>query len=168
MPWSTRRGQIGHKEMVWPIGPNLVPGWNCHNTNGGGSFFVVVTVECLLNMPPMLLTILTLVECPPDIPPMLVECLPNMPPRPLTILILAVPSRHVSNAPYYPYACGVPCQHASNAAYHPYACSALPTCLQRCLPSLLMQCPPEMPPKLLICVCGNRQVLCNFYQLLDC
>ncbi|MBW0535374.1 hypothetical protein O181_075089 [Austropuccinia psidii MF-1] len=22
----------------------LVPGWNCHNTNGGGSFFVIVTV----------------------------------------------------------------------------------------------------------------------------
>ncbi|MBW0461272.1 hypothetical protein O181_000987 [Austropuccinia psidii MF-1] len=40
-------------------------------------------------MPPMLLTILTLVEC-----------LPNMPPTPLAILTLAVPSRHASNAAY--------------------------------------------------------------------
>ncbi|MBW0516112.1 hypothetical protein O181_055827 [Austropuccinia psidii MF-1] len=29
--------------MVWPIGPNLVSGWNCCNTNRRGSFFVVVT-----------------------------------------------------------------------------------------------------------------------------
>ncbi|MBW0529947.1 hypothetical protein O181_069662 [Austropuccinia psidii MF-1] len=30
---------------VWcgQFAPNLVPGWNCHNTNGGGSLFVVVT-----------------------------------------------------------------------------------------------------------------------------
>ncbi|MBW0559309.1 hypothetical protein O181_099024 [Austropuccinia psidii MF-1] len=31
--------------MVWPIGPNLVLGWNFRNTNGGESFFVVVTLE---------------------------------------------------------------------------------------------------------------------------
>ncbi|MBW0498068.1 hypothetical protein O181_037783 [Austropuccinia psidii MF-1] len=29
--------------MVWLIGPDLVPGWNFRNTNGGGSFFVIVT-----------------------------------------------------------------------------------------------------------------------------
>ncbi|MBW0483725.1 hypothetical protein O181_023440 [Austropuccinia psidii MF-1] len=52
-----------------------------------------------------------------------------MPLTPLTILTLAVPSRH-----------------ASDAAYHPYARSALPTCLQRYLPSLPSQCPPDMPP----------------------
>ncbi|MBW0589220.1 hypothetical protein O181_128935 [Austropuccinia psidii MF-1] len=57
-------------------------------------------------------------QCPPDMPPMLptiltlVECLPDMPLTLLTILRLAVPSRH-----------------ASNTAYHPYARSALPTCL---------------------------------------
>ncbi|MBW0527231.1 hypothetical protein O181_066946 [Austropuccinia psidii MF-1] len=72
---------------------------------------------------------------------------PNMPPILLTILTLAVPSQHASKAPYHPYACGVPsrhasdaayhpyacivpARHASDAAYHPYACSALPTCLQ--------------------------------------
>ncbi|MBW0586345.1 hypothetical protein O181_126060 [Austropuccinia psidii MF-1] len=81
----------------------------------------------------------------------------------LTILKLAVPSQHAFNAPYHPYACGVPSQHASDAAYHPYACivptqhasntsyhpyscSALPTCLQHHLPSLHLQCPPNMPP----------------------
>ncbi|MBW0573658.1 hypothetical protein O181_113373 [Austropuccinia psidii MF-1] len=57
-----------------------------------------------------------------------------------------VPSRHASDAAYHPYTCIVPAQHASDAAYHPYACSALPTCLWRCLPSLFLQCPPDMPP----------------------
>ncbi|MBW0558758.1 hypothetical protein O181_098473 [Austropuccinia psidii MF-1] len=51
----------GQGIMIWPKGhrapegsikiwcgqlaPNLVPGWNCRNTNGGGSFFMVVTVH---------------------------------------------------------------------------------------------------------------------------
>ncbi|MBW0476862.1 hypothetical protein O181_016577 [Austropuccinia psidii MF-1] len=74
----------------------------------------------------------------------------NMPPTLLAILMLAVPSQHASNTPYHPYACGVPSRHASNGAYHLYArivparhasdaCSALPTCLQRRLPSLRFQ-----------------------------
>ncbi|MBW0489561.1 hypothetical protein O181_029276 [Austropuccinia psidii MF-1] len=45
----------------------------------------------------MLLTILPRVECPPDMPPML-----------LTILTLAVPSRHASDTAYHPYAVGNP------------------------------------------------------------
>ncbi|MBW0469756.1 hypothetical protein O181_009471 [Austropuccinia psidii MF-1] len=57
-----------------------------------------------------------------------------------------VPSLHSSDTTYHPYACIVPAQHASNTAYHPYARSALPTCLQCCLPSLRWQCPPDMPP----------------------
>ncbi|MBW0573784.1 hypothetical protein O181_113499 [Austropuccinia psidii MF-1] len=55
--------------------------------------------------------------------------LPNMPPTLLTILTLAVPSRHASDTPYHPYAYIVTARHSSNAAYHPYTCSALPTCL---------------------------------------
>ncbi|MBW0543401.1 hypothetical protein O181_083116 [Austropuccinia psidii MF-1] len=45
-------------------------------------------LQCLPDMPLILLTILMLMECPP-----------NMPPMPLTTLTLAVPSRHASNAP---------------------------------------------------------------------
>ncbi|MBW0556520.1 hypothetical protein O181_096235 [Austropuccinia psidii MF-1] len=48
-------------------------------------------LQCLSDMPPTLLTILTLVECLPDMPPTL-----------LTILTLPVTSRHASNAAYNP------------------------------------------------------------------
>ncbi|MBW0589748.1 hypothetical protein O181_129463 [Austropuccinia psidii MF-1] len=57
-----------------------------------------------------------------------------------------MPSRHSSDASYHPYAHLVPSQHASDTAYYPYACSALLTCLRCCLPSLCLQCPPDMPP----------------------
>ncbi|MBW0561283.1 hypothetical protein O181_100998 [Austropuccinia psidii MF-1] len=60
-----------------------------------------------------------------------------------------VPSQHASNSTYHPYTCIMPTQHASNAAYHHYACSAGPTCLQCCLPSLRLQCPPNIPSMLL-------------------
>ncbi|MBW0517196.1 hypothetical protein O181_056911 [Austropuccinia psidii MF-1] len=47
----------------------------------------------------------------------------------------------------HPHLCLLaPSQHASNVAYHPYTPSALPTCLRRCLPSLCLQCPSNMPP----------------------
>ncbi|MBW0538282.1 hypothetical protein O181_077997 [Austropuccinia psidii MF-1] len=59
-------------------------------------------------------------QCSPH-PPYPSLHLPNMPPMLLTILTLTVPSRHASNAPYHPYTRGVPSQHASDAAYHPYA-----------------------------------------------
>ncbi|MBW0592550.1 hypothetical protein O181_132265 [Austropuccinia psidii MF-1] len=90
-------------------------------------------------------------------PPYTSSHLPNMPPTLLTILTLEVPSRHASEAPYHPYACGVPSRHASDATYHPYArivpaqhannaaCSALPTYLRHRLPSLCSQCPPNIP-----------------------
>ncbi|MBW0532307.1 hypothetical protein O181_072022 [Austropuccinia psidii MF-1] len=71
---------------------------------------------------------------------------PNMPPTLLTILTLAVPSRHASNtltsqhaseATYNPYACtDIPT--FLDAAYHPYARSDLPICRRRCLQSLLL------------------------------
>ncbi|MBW0493133.1 hypothetical protein O181_032848 [Austropuccinia psidii MF-1] len=89
------------------------------------------------------LTILTLLWGPQVMPP--------MPPSPLLSPTAyhpyahGMPSRHASNAAYHPYTCIVPARHASNAAYHPYACSALPACLQRCLPSLRLQCHPNMP-----------------------
>ncbi|MBW0545021.1 hypothetical protein O181_084736 [Austropuccinia psidii MF-1] len=38
-----QKGTIGHKHNIWPIDHKLGSGWNCCNTNGGGSFFVVVT-----------------------------------------------------------------------------------------------------------------------------
>ncbi|MBW0470342.1 hypothetical protein O181_010057 [Austropuccinia psidii MF-1] len=60
-----------------------------------------------------------------------------------------VPAQHASDTAYHPYACIVPSRHASNATYHPYARSALPTCLQCFLPSLRLQCPPNMPLTLL-------------------
>ncbi|MBW0579477.1 hypothetical protein O181_119192, partial [Austropuccinia psidii MF-1] len=47
--------------------------------------------QCPHDMPPLLLTILTL-------------CPPNMPLTTLTILTLTVTSRHASNATYHPYA----------------------------------------------------------------
>ncbi|MBW0576808.1 hypothetical protein O181_116523 [Austropuccinia psidii MF-1] len=120
-------------------------------------------------MPPTLLTILTL-AVPPTclrhcLPSLRSQCPPDMPATLLTILTLAVPSRHASDAAYHPYADLVPSQHASNAAYHPcahmpsrhasntpyhpYARSALLPCLRHCLPSLRLQCPPDMPPMLL-------------------
>ncbi|MBW0523786.1 hypothetical protein O181_063501 [Austropuccinia psidii MF-1] len=40
----------------------------------------------------------------------------------------------------------MPTQHAFDAAYHPYARSAVLKCLPCCLPSLCLQCPPDMPP----------------------
>ncbi|MBW0577168.1 hypothetical protein O181_116883 [Austropuccinia psidii MF-1] len=46
---------------------------------------------------------------------------PDMPPMLLTILTLTVPSQHACNSAYHPYAHVVPSQHACNAAYHPYA-----------------------------------------------
>ncbi|MBW0580104.1 hypothetical protein O181_119819 [Austropuccinia psidii MF-1] len=84
-------------------------------------------------------------------------CLPYMPPMLLTILTLSVPcqhasdargvpSQHASDTAYHTYAHIVPSQYASNAAYHPHPCSALPTILQRCLASLCLQFPPNMPP----------------------
>ncbi|MBW0461279.1 hypothetical protein O181_000994 [Austropuccinia psidii MF-1] len=71
-------------------------------------------------------------------------CLQHFPHPPLRLLAPAayhpyacgVPSRHASDVAYHPYACIVPARHASNTAYYPYARSALPTCLQRSLPSL--------------------------------
>ncbi|MBW0465752.1 hypothetical protein O181_005467 [Austropuccinia psidii MF-1] len=51
--------------------------------------------------------------------------------------------------PHPPSRLLTPTQHASDIAYHPYAHSALPKCLQCCLPSLRLQCPPDMPPMLL-------------------
>ncbi|MBW0525202.1 hypothetical protein O181_064917 [Austropuccinia psidii MF-1] len=79
------------------------------------------------------------------LPSLRLQCPPNMPPMQLTILTLAVPSQHASDTAYHPYT-RMPSQHASDAAYHPYAHSDLPTCLQHCLPSLSLQCPPDMPP----------------------
>ncbi|MBW0592497.1 hypothetical protein O181_132212, partial [Austropuccinia psidii MF-1] len=64
---------------------------------------------------------------------------------PYHLYACGVSSRHAFDAVYHPYACIVPTQHASNTAYHRYACSALPTCLQRWLPSLCSQFPPDMP-----------------------
>ncbi|MBW0584411.1 hypothetical protein O181_124126 [Austropuccinia psidii MF-1] len=72
---------------------------------------------------PTLLTILTLVECPPDRLPtlltilMLVECTPNMLPTLLTILMLVGCPPNTTDC----YACVVPSQHAPDTAYHPYA-----------------------------------------------
>ncbi|MBW0577653.1 hypothetical protein O181_117368 [Austropuccinia psidii MF-1] len=66
------------------------------------------------------LTILTLLRALK-----LMECLPDM--------------------AYHLHARIVPTQHASNTAYHPYDRSALPACLQCCLPFLRSQFPPDVP-----------------------
>ncbi|MBW0584547.1 hypothetical protein O181_124262 [Austropuccinia psidii MF-1] len=75
-------------------------------------------------MLPTLLTILTLMKCPPD--------------TAYDPYARGVPSRHTPDTAYDPYARGVPSRHAPDTAYDPYAClvSTLPTCLQRRLPSL--------------------------------
>ncbi|MBW0497697.1 hypothetical protein O181_037412 [Austropuccinia psidii MF-1] len=44
-------------------------------------------------------------------------CLPNMPPMLLTILTLAVLSQHASDTAYHPYTCLVPSQNASNTPF---------------------------------------------------
>ncbi|MBW0510674.1 hypothetical protein O181_050389 [Austropuccinia psidii MF-1] len=76
---------------------------------------ILTLVECLPDMPSIPLTILIFVECLPNMPTMLLTILTlDMPPMLLTILTLAVPSQHRLTS-----LC---------------LCSALPTCLQ---------CPPH-------------------------
>ncbi|MBW0498448.1 hypothetical protein O181_038163 [Austropuccinia psidii MF-1] len=101
---------------------------------------------------PPWLTILMLLQGPQVMPPT-PPSPPLTPPRTHLILLATnhpypcgVPSQHASDATYHHCACIVPARHASEAAYHPYACSSLLTCLQRCLLSLRLQCPPNMPP----------------------
>ncbi|MBW0551027.1 hypothetical protein O181_090742 [Austropuccinia psidii MF-1] len=84
------------------------------------------------NMPPMLLTILTLAVPTQHASnaayhPYACSALPTCLDTPYHPNAGGVPSRHASNIAYHPYACIVPTQHASHAAYHPYACSSLPT-----------------------------------------
>ncbi|MBW0582845.1 hypothetical protein O181_122560 [Austropuccinia psidii MF-1] len=98
-------------------------------------------------------------HCPPSPPSLLLTLL-----HPCLIFSLAYntytpagPSSNASNATLTPLTppcthllpsllSWMPAQNASDAAYHPYDLSALPTCLQCCLPSLYLQCPPYMPP----------------------
>ncbi|MBW0498785.1 hypothetical protein O181_038500 [Austropuccinia psidii MF-1] len=65
-------------------------------------------------------------------PTLTLELASTSPPNPLQ----RWPHTHlILSAAYHPYSC-MTARHSSNAAYHLNACGALPTCLQRCLPSL--------------------------------
>ncbi|MBW0593565.1 hypothetical protein O181_133280 [Austropuccinia psidii MF-1] len=104
-------------------------------------------------MLPTLLTILTLMKCPPDMLPTLLTILTLMKCPPDTAYdpyAHGVPSRHTPDTAYDPYARGVPSRHAPDTAYDPYArlVSTLPTCLRHCLRSLRSpsKYPPDMPP----------------------